>query len=600
MAILPASLLLAFYLYLDQSLYRNDEGFNLEVVQQIYLKLTKEGFQSFFTQLYWTRSMRPTLLTPLTALLLWVTAGHTELATKFFSVLGFMALMIFVTQIFAKAKSRWERISIPVVLSLIPWVFRTEVFFSSEILGLIGMAGVVYYYLKLETDEETKKKLWTMMGISSCAALVALSRPVEGVLIFYPLLLIFIFLRKNDLKQKFWNLIPLLQISIPLLLFSVLQIQNGTHAPNTNLPLYFGLFFISLSGALWFFFEQTRATLALWAPFHWLCFAWYGPFSNDTYEWAFVSSLGKMAKISGNRGDQTYWGFVGEAFFHFIGLPLGVLLLLSLIVLIISKWNREKNTWTRLDGAFLGALIVPLAFGGFSYNSDLRYYIFSFFGLLLLVLYRFSLGPSSAQIKWTFRTVIIFVSCIFLVSEGQTFGLPSVPNWLVSHRFELWPRSVQRASDDLIPVVGKLMDSIQESSLPKESNICILQMRTNDGLEWLLDPWAMTVYMRELGSSLHFIRPYPHAYDNMQDRFEHLVKPQCCYVVVFPTVFKPGPIEHFMSDVGEYFLQNRNTGELAKNGFEEASQFEVKIPGSSGELVLFKSNNLSCKVTSQR
>jgi hypothetical protein len=301
----------------------------------------------------------------------------------------------------------------------------------------------------------------------------------------------------------------------------------------------------------------------------------------SAYFWISISTLGTVAKVTGDRLSESNIDFVFKLLRHDFGV--------SYFILAILFFRQVVKTKNFKPIALIGIMSAcPIVLGTLSYNGDLRYY----FASALLLGFAFVSANGQNSPVWKNLTsgiifLLAFLQILFTFSIIEKRDI--LPSWINSFYTSFTPSK----PNNLHKVQTAGIESLR-TALPKDtkSSVCILQMRQFNGLDWSFDPWALTLAARDQNLPWEFSRPPPHEFSTTELRYTNSVIPRCDYVIILPIEWVPAPIEHFMSDVGEFLFNHYKNGTLEKEGW----RWIATLPYSSedqleGQLLLIKNLN---------
>jgi hypothetical protein len=304
---------------------------------------------------------------------------------------------------------------------------------------------------------------------------------------------------------------------------------------------------------------------------------WYAPVAWNLYDWAWASSFSEFARMTGHM--SSFQDFFRRVFSYY-SYPV----LLVLLLLAMTNWRAaiEKKTALLLLLIF-PAVVLPPLMGSRTFNSEPRYYLLG--GLLLIfVLIATALLPTP-RTRELRRIAILLLGLTALWSD---YAL--IRNYPSRFLFEF-----MRGPGLSVPLETDKLDLFLESfsnlvSPSNRSEICLLQMRQYNDLDWVSDSKALSVISQERGYPWDFIHPWPMVRPTTSERMEW-VKQNCNFILVLPIEHQVNaPIEHFMSDVGEVVFdlwksKKLKTEDLVYLGI---GPYEGRN-GEKGNFVVFKS-----------
>ncbi len=568
-----------YYAGFNSALPKDDDSSNLEYSQRIFFKAPSEPVQ-FLKNLYWERAFRPNIQTSVGAVLIamvpngdvgWIQGMLTFLQYIFFFAGCFLVL--------GQTRSNFE-LAVLLLLSVsFPWIFGNMTINSSEGMGLVALTWAFYCFQKINFEDFNSgtNSRW-ISCFSVFAGLMILVKPVEGSLIFGSFFLMSIFSFQEKAVQTLKALLLLLLTLSGPIAFCLRIVMLKQRHENISL-VFFALSFLTFLPVFLLLKKRYSTNLTLLiVPCSFIAYAWYGPFSYKTFSWAFASSLGEMAQLTGGRGGMSWLTFLATAAVGYFGIAFGLFMIM--VALVCTKWDKAKVL-------FAVALFSPLLAGSFSYNADLRYYIFSALGIFFII---FS-SDRRPGLKLKVAAVSVF-ALLFSYHSLSVFGKWEKLSFLSRPYFGIWPKSFEYEEDKLLQVIAAVKGSI---NLTPENQFCILRMVSNTPVDKVFDPWITTYLLRREGFKTEFIMPFPHSQKNVADRFEFIVKPSCCYVGVYPTQYVPAPVGHYMNDVGELFLKKHADQKLDELGYSYLKSLHWNFHEMDSELRIFQSNAGICR-----
>ena len=568
-----------YFVGFTSALPKNDESFNLEFSQRILFKAPSEPIQ-FFKNLYWDRTFRPNIHTSIGAVVVaLVPGGDVNWIQGILTFLQYIFYFAGCLLIFRQTRSNFELAALLLLAVSFPWIFGNMTIYSSEGMGLVALTWSFYCLQKINFAEFSiaSNSRW-ISGLSIFAGLMILAKPVEGCLIFGSFILMSIFAFQEKVLRG-WKtfLLVLLLLSGPIefCIQTVALKQRHESISLTHFALSFLTFF---PGILFLKKRSLQNFTRLIVPCSFMVYAWYGPFSYETFWWAFASSLGERAQLTGGRGDEVWFVFIANAVVAYFGIAFASFM--TLIALVFTKWDKPRFLFTV-------ALSFPLLAGAFTYNGDLRYYIFSGIGIFFVI---FS-SVRREGYKLKVAAVSVF-ALLFSYHSLSVFGKWEQLSFLSQPYLGIWPKTFEREEDKLLQIVSAVKSSID---LTPENQFCLLLMVSKNPAMQLFDPWITTYLLRKEGYKTQFVMPSPHYQKNVADRFEYLVKPECCYVGVYPTEYIPAPVGHYLNDVGELFLKKDADQKLDDLGYSYLKSLHWNFYNMDAELRIFQSNAGICR-----
>ena len=577
---------MAFYIaaiLLQQKLPANDDAYNLERSYFTADKFDRESIPVLqqINALYWARSFRPNLLNPVGIVLMAATDGDFKISQLILTISEFVFFALALFYLFSKSSGSMTGAWQAGIILFTPWVFHGMTIFSSEGMGLVFFAWSIAFIFQVDfRNFESKSNRQYLVLSSIMAGLMIASKPVEGFLIFLPLLS-FLALTSVDLKKVGWTALALLGSLLFPILYCYFIFKNQTTPENAS-TLLWGLSLLGLTGLcvlFCFFFRFLIPSFLLIMPCAFLSYFWFGPFSFGTLKWILDASIGTVARDTGGRGDLTAFTFLLYAFNSIFGYIMsGFLIWYSLF----------RKAWKKHDFIFLFCFLVPLLAGALSYNSDLRYYMFTGLGIILIIFAGAQRSPRQWLKKMGIVENIVFLALMIslLYHTASIFQFWQPLALMNKPGYGLWPNSVSFEKD----ITYERLKNLKENfNFNEPQNFCLIQM-TSSAVDFHIDPWISTILLKKAGYKTRIIRPVPHNLSTMEDRFNQRVKDICCYVAVFPLVYEHSVPAHSLTDVGEWFLALHEQNNMAAVGFQLDRKLNLAPHTPTFDMLIFKNS----------
>lgn len=581
----------AFYvaaIVLQKKLPANDEAFNFENSTRLIERFENEktSVLNQINELYWTRSFRPNLLNPVGTLLMEVTGSDFKLTQLILTVSEFLLFALALTYLFGHlAAPSISRYLVGVIL-FIPWVFHGLTIFSSEGLGLVFFAWSIIFILKVDFknfEAASNRRYLTLSSIM--AGLMIAAKPVEGVLIFLPLIGLLSVIEISFKKTALVFLGTTAALMYPILY--CYQIYTNEILPdNTSSALWVvGLVgILCISAVVGTLFRSLINSFILIIPCSFLAFFWFGPFSFVTLQWILDASIGSIARDTGGRENLSIFTFLLYAFNSLFGY---------VTIFILIYYSCFRKVWKKNDFILLFCFSVPLIAGALSYNNDLRYYMYTGLGYILIIFSGDVRSPIFLPEKIVKIEPHVFRVFLFLcfAHTASVFQFSKPLPLMNKPAFGLWPNNVfleKDITEERIKILAENFD------FQNRSNFCLLQMpSTNENFQ--IDPWISTILLRKEGYKIHILRPVPHNLSSLEERFDQRVKDVCCYTAIFPLTFDHSKPTHSLNDVGEWFLTLYKKNNMAATGFVFDRKLNIPPYGTDYDMLVFKnSRTLAC------
>lgn len=534
---------------------RNDESYFFQTSQDIYLSFKASGFWQWLEQFYMFRSWKPLLVSPIGSFFLILTGGKVLAAIKA-SMLTYFAIFLFYSARHFFLFPPLIAATCAFFLGTIPWVFGSSLSFNSEMPVLACVVAFYFHYWRMDGFKDLRHSL----GMAVWLAMAACFRPVEvtltlGILIVYTS--VKAVRAQRELRTQAAVLGLVLAFDLAFLGASIYRQQNFSLIISffawggTLLVLLGGLLGTALSSPK----RKTPPFLVALGTCLLLIEFWYFPFAHSTFQWAYMSSFGEWAKLSGVREGLGPLKFIAVMFWNVGGIAFVALAIGVADVFMNQKDGKARHQLLSKGAAYAISGAAPILIGAFSRTHDLRYYYISYLGFFLFAIDTIVGSKKFARVAIAAMLSVSLVQCTSFVLAAT--HKPEALSWAMEFftKQEWLSKADQIHYRETLPEIHARLEAPLRSSSEDLSRypVCILQMFKDLEIDWIHDPWALTLLHREQGGSAIFQRPWPFSQPDTDSRMK-AVQETCAFVLIAPVGGTKHPPAYPMSKVAEAIM----------------------------------------------
>lgn len=559
----------------DHRFQRNDAGWFLQVSQDAYRAIRSQGILIGGLSSYTTRYFRPILHPYLATPFFFLASGNANLAIAWYILIAYGLFSLLTCALLAEYLTGLNLIIATWIVTLSPAIIFQTTEFRSELTLLWVFVGFLLFLKRSDffRSKSDSALCGIFLGLSVC------TRPTEG-LMYGGLLIIPSFyyaVKKARLKLRdvlFFVLVTAIAGFIFRLQVLSENKLTGLCLMTSLLPVVFLGFRkrLALSETAWYFFSMAFALPILW----------YAPVAKGLYDWAWVSAFSDWAKLTGLRDGVSFFGFFRQIA-DFNSWPILVLLF---VITLCRRYPLGKSWITFV--LLAPAVTLPALLASLSYNGDPKNYLLSAIIVLLAALVA-ALGPNTKR-SWVYTVLTAAIALVLLdyrlaVERADGRSAASLQQYLRGPAIPL-----RLGHDQVEDLYDDLSTRLPHTQADPEVQTCILQLLQWNDLDWVADPYALTVLGHERGEHWNFLRPWPLIRNTTPERYEW-VKTNCDYILVLPLKHEEkAHFVHFMSDAGEAVLDAWKQNRLKKDRLELSSHGTFRgNDGTNGEYLLFHS-----------
>lgn len=403
LSMIPSLIVLIVWLSLNTQLPSNDASNYLMTILDIKQSLNHHGFISGLFHSLGIRGWRPIAFPHLTIPIL-VFTDQLYYIYSIFSVAVLALSVIYIYLYFRLCLSVRRSLLATSIISLLPLLLAQVIMFYSESVLFFAILGVLYHIQK--SDYLKIKSHSVLVGLFLSLALLV--RPIEAISQLVLVFLYFIALgyvhKKFYLKQILLSLTIVALSSVVLLMaaliqknglsstFSYIDLKNGDELTKLLRSALFGFLFALLFFSLIqrFLVHHPRPTnnylTTVIGSVSLVFLLWYLPFSYQTFDWIYRTSLGDVAKGTGSLTGTDSPLSVINIYIHDESLLIVIMLLiLALISIPCIKLFEKRMSYLKVPILFL-LLTMPLILYGslFTVQIVTRKLAFVFPALLMV------------------------------------------------------------------------------------------------------------------------------------------------------------------------------------------------------------------------
>lgn len=557
-----------YWFRVDQAYPQNDAAFYMMFAQDMYKSFEYEGFLSGMRELFMHRGWKPIIFPSVVVPFFMIAGGNVLLTQQIFCLFILSVLIILIYKFARKWLSPADSFLLTIATGSTTTIFHSSISLMTELPFCIVLLFILMRFLKLDV-----KDFRSFILLALPLSFAFLLRPVETLLYILPLAFFYIgrLIRERTISLRF--------ICLEIISIAVLGLFLTAPGWNKGLSLPFNFISASIILApqlLLIFISRKNLIASNLAKTIAIIFSailiWYGNFVDFLWSWIYETTFGEMARLTGGRVNRSLLESLEFIFWYHGNILLYSFLLVTLVVLIITKFHylrRNKQTSFSLILMFF----TPLILGFMTKNGSALYYVSGF--VLLYILGFIILLETKKSLKiLTVTLLMVFTSIQYLSHYFFINGTYDPFQYAVSHYY---PPPVDKE------LTNEILHELHKWESFNKPGTILFNLQTKR--KWAAaNPFSLTLIENEKFIQTKLLTPGPTYPAPALENFINIVSKENSVMLLGPLESDPDHEGHDQGQsIVQYFYELYTNDQLKKNGFSEIHRFSLKRTDPWGE-----------------